>query len=123
MLIMMLLMAFPLLGIALFFFLPWQVALPCYLAGIAVSVVYHRAMNQSRKLRVTTGRRGMIGETATVTSWRSGEGTVRCHGETWRARTLDGAAIAPDDDVLVVDFSEPMVLFVRPLESPAEARP
>lgn len=117
MLLMMLLMAFPLIGVFLFFVLSWKIALPAYLVGVAISVFYHRIMVKSRTIRVKTGRRGMIGCTATVVDWHQGEGMVRCHGEFWKARMENGRSVSPGSEVLVVNVVEHLVLILRPLES------
>jgi membrane protein implicated in regulation of membrane protease activity len=122
MLLMMLLMAFPLIGVFLFFVLPWKAALPAYLVGVAISVFYHRIMVKSRMIRVKTGRRGMIGRTATVVDWHQGEGTVRCHGEFWKARMESGRSASPGSEVFVVDLVEHLVLILRPLESAPPTR-
>jgi membrane-bound ClpP family serine protease len=116
MLLMMLLMAFPVLGVALFFVTPWKVALPGYLAGTAIGVFYHLVMMKSRKIRVTTGHRGMVGQTATVITWGSAQGTVRCHGEIWKARTEHGGSMALGSEASVVDVKG-LVLVVRPMGS------
>lgn len=119
MLLMMLIMAFPLIGITLFFVLPLKISLPVYIAGAAVSIFYHRVMMRSQKLRVVTGHRGMIGRTATVISWRSDHGTVRCLGEFWNARTEDGGSASPGSQTLVVGVDR-LDLVLRPVASQAQ---
>jgi len=110
---MMLIMALPLLGIALFFFLPWRTALPIYLAGVVLSAFYHRAMMKAQRRRVTTGREGMVGTTARVVSWSGTRGIVHCNGETWQARGEGGAALIPGTEATIVGV-EHLELVVRP---------
>jgi membrane-bound ClpP family serine protease len=117
--LMILIMAFPLIGITLFFVLPLKISLPVYIFGTAVSIFYHRVMMRSQKLRVVTGHRGMIGRTATVMSWQSDHGTVRCLSEVWNARMEDGGSAAPGSQTLVVGV-ERLHLVLRPLGSGAQ---
>lgn len=116
MLLMMLIIAFPLIGIILFFVLPLKISLPVYIVGAAASIFYHRVMMRSQKLRVVTGHRGMIGRTATVISWQSDHGTVRCLSELWNARMEDGGSAAPGSRVLVVGVDR-LNLVLRPVAS------
>lgn len=104
MILMMVVMAFPVIGLVLFFFLPWRTALLVYLVGSAVAIFYHRAMMGSQRRRVATGRKGMLGQTATVFSWQSDRGTVRCHGELWKARMEDGGPAVPGAEAVVVEL-------------------
>jgi membrane protein implicated in regulation of membrane protease activity len=113
MILMMLIMALPLLGIALFFVLPWRTALPVYLIGLAISLIYHRAMMRSQKLRVRTGIKTMIGRPVTVISWQSDHGTVRCGDEIWSARALDDSSFVPGSKGVIVDL-EGLELVIRP---------
>ncbi len=48
---------------------------------------------RSRREAVVSGPEQMIGSEAVVVDWRGSAGTVRAHGETWRARAA--AALAP----------------------------
>ncbi len=101
---MMIMMAFPFLGIALFFLLPWPSALPLYLGGVVVSVFLHRAMARSMKLPVRMGRSSLIGQEAEVLSWDHSEGRVRCRGESWHARARDPQSFEPGERVEVVEL-------------------
>ncbi len=114
---MMLVMAFPVLGIALFFALPWPGALLLYAAGLALSLVFHRAMMTSMTRPVATGWRGMVGGTADVVAWASGHGTVRYQGELWRAREGDDAPLAPGAPVRIVRV-DGLELIVEPASDP-----
>jgi membrane protein implicated in regulation of membrane protease activity len=102
---MMIVMAFPLLGIALFFLLPWQTALPLYLGGLVLSLLLHRAMARSMKLPIRMGRGSLVGQEAEVLSWDHAEGRVRCRGESWHARARDPQGFDPGQRVEVVELA------------------
>lgn len=110
---MMLAMAFPVLGIALFFVLPWTIALPVYLCGTVLSLAMHRAMHKSMKLPLRTGGERLVGESAEVLSWRGHEGRIRCDGESWHAWARNSADLRPGDRVEVLSL-EGVTLKVAP---------
>lgn len=56
-----------------------------------------------RRYRVATGAEGMIGERAVVIATDGSEGTVRVHGEIWKARF--GSTRAVGDEVAVVEIN------------------
>lgn len=114
MLAMMVMMAFPLLGIALFFVLPWPSAVPLYLAGVLLSLLLHRAMARSMKLPVRMGRGSLIGQGAEVLSWDGYEGRVRCRGESWHAWARDPPDLRPGERVKVVDLEGVTLEVVSP---------
>jgi membrane-bound ClpP family serine protease len=113
MLLMAIIMALPVLGIGFFFVLPLPVALPAYLAAVALSAFYHWLMMKAIKEPVKTGRRGMVGLQAEVLEWQGESGQVRCRGEIWQAQVQNGARLSPGDKVEVVGVSG-MFLVVRP---------
>jgi membrane protein implicated in regulation of membrane protease activity len=99
MLLMMLIMLLPVLLIPMFFVAPLSLALPVYLVGLVLAVIYHAAMMAASSLPVVTGIRGMVGRSAEVVHWENDHGEVRCHGELWQAcrngsePSLDGGSI------------------------------
>jgi membrane-bound ClpP family serine protease len=101
MLPMMLLMAFPLLGLVLLFVLPPGLAIPLYLLGLILSGVTHWAMMRSMRIPLRTGPEGMIGARGRVLSWQQAGGFVSCQGEAWRARCLTDAPLIPGTEVEV----------------------
>lgn len=121
MFLMMLVMALPVLGLLLFLFLPWKTALVLYVAGTAVALFYHRLMMKSMKLRVTTGRRGMIGREVVVISGSSGFHMVRCGDEIWKAELRGGGSLPPGSEAVVVGVRG-LVLVLDPLPSQADRR-
>jgi membrane-bound ClpP family serine protease len=111
---MMLIMALPVVGLVLFAVLPMRIAVPGYVAGLALAGFYHWLMMTAMRRPVTTGRRGMIGMSGRVLSWEAGAGEIRCHGEIWTARTCGATPLAPGDRVGIVAV-ERMTLVVTPL--------
>jgi membrane protein implicated in regulation of membrane protease activity len=110
---MMLVMAFPVIGLLLFFLTPWTVAVPIYLVGVFVSAFYHHAMMSSMKLPVRTGAKGMAGRVATVTESSPGRMKVRCGSEIWAARSEDDLRLGTGTRVEVVEIAG-LSLVVRP---------
>jgi membrane protein implicated in regulation of membrane protease activity len=81
-----LLLAMPLLGLGLFVFLPWQVALPLYLIVDALSILLYSRIRHSMHQPVRSGREAMIGQTVTVTAVvATQDWQVRYHNELWGA--------------------------------------
>lgn len=114
MLVMMVVMLFPLLGLALFAWLPLRLSLPLYLAGLTASVLLHLAMARAQRLPVRTGREGLVGRTAQVEGWNGRAGWVRCGPERWRATTSTPTTLLAGDDVRVVAVRHLTLVVERP---------
>ena len=84
---MVIMMALPILGLALFYFLPFWIALPIYFCFLLLSGLMYfgmfSAMNKKRK--VQTGFEKMIDEEAVVIEEINPEGRVRIDDEKWVA--------------------------------------
>lgn len=107
-------MAFPVLGIALFYFFPWKTALPYYVIGCGLSVAMNWVMMRTIKLPVRTGMESLIGERVRVIAWEGAVGRVRCGGESWNAvadRKLD---LHPGDRVRITRV-EGVTLEIEPV--------
>ncbi len=78
-------LAIPVLALALFFFLPFRVALSIYLPVIAVSGFVYFKFIAAMRSKVQTGMEQMIGEEAVVTEDINPEGKVEIMDEIWRA--------------------------------------
>jgi membrane-bound ClpP family serine protease len=113
MLVMMVVMLFPVLGLALFYWLPLRAALPLYLAGLAASAILHLAMQGAMHLPVHTGREGMVGREAVVLSWAGAAGWVRCGPERWQAVAGHGETVRAGSAVRVVHV-DGLTLVVEP---------
>jgi membrane protein implicated in regulation of membrane protease activity len=107
-----LIMALPLLGVALFFAYPWRVALFPYILLVLVSAVFDVFMMRAMKLPVSTGREEMIGTTAVVLNWGDLSGQVAWKSEIWRA--LYQGRLAEGDTVVIEDVRG-VNLIVKPV--------
>ncbi len=80
-----LLLILPLLGLALFGFLPWQVALPLYVIILAGSIGMYWKIIQAQRRGPFIGKRAMVGDTAIVVRLEGNYVAVDYEGEIWRA--------------------------------------
>ncbi len=80
-----LLLLLPLVGLVLFIYLLWQVALPLYVIILIGSLALYWKIIKAQRQRPVTGRRAMIGNRAVVVSVKEGEVEVDYDGEIWRA--------------------------------------
>jgi membrane-bound serine protease (ClpP class) len=80
-----LLLVMPLLGLGLFVFLPWPIALPLYLIVDALSLFLCAKVRQSMHQPVRTGGEAMIGQMVTVAAIAGHGPQVRYHNELWGA--------------------------------------
>ena len=85
-------MALPILGLVLFYFLPFRMAFPIYLFLLFISGLMYYGMFtvMGRKRSVRTGFEEMIGEEALVVEDINPEGTVRIDDELWTATAWGG---------------------------------
>lgn len=81
-------LASPVLALPLFIVLPFNVALPVYLAVVLVSGLIYFKIIAAMKLKVQTGIEGMTGGKAVVVEDLKPEGKVRFGGEIWTATGL-----------------------------------
>lgn len=112
---MMLIMTFPVVGLALFLFLPVWIALPIYLAVLVIAISCHWLMMRSMRLRAQVGNEVMIGAIATVLDWRADKGQVQWNGEIWQAKAPADTTIRRGDRVIISGMSGLTVL-VKPVE-------
>jgi membrane-bound serine protease (ClpP class) len=68
---------------------------------------------RAQRLRVTTGREGMEGETGKARTRLEPEGSISVHGEIWQARSMSGMPIEAGSRVKVVKV-EGLLLYVLP---------
>ena len=89
---------------------PWG-----YVAVAAASVVEVAEVAAfiwySKRRRAVVGAEALVGTTARVVAECRPEGSVRVHGELWRARCATGAAVGED---VVVRHVEGLTLVVEP---------
>ena len=91
-----LLLLLPVIGLGLFLILPWAIALPAYLALVALSLWLYFKIMESMHRPVTTGSEGLVGEVAEV----GPDGSLRVRGERWLIAGRDG--LSPGQRVRVI---------------------
>ena len=109
-----LLLILPLLGLILFVFLLWQVALPLYMVMLVVSLAIYWKIIQAQRRRPVIGKRAMIGDRAVVVRIGGDAVEVEYEGEIWRA-------VSPEPlhqgQQVVIEGVEGLILRVAPLKS------
>jgi membrane-bound serine protease (ClpP class) len=109
-----LLLILPLLGLILFAFLLWQVALPLYMVMLVVSLAIYWKIIQAQRRRPVIGKRAMIGDRAVVVRVGGDAVEVEYEGEIWRA-------ISPEPlhqgQQVIIESVEGLILRVVPLKS------
>ncbi|MCX7827632.1 MAG: NfeD family protein [Thermanaerothrix sp.] len=89
---------------------PWWMWLILVGAVVLVAILSVRALRQ----KPSFGLEGMEGAQAVALTDLSPGGTVFCHGEIWKARSLAGRL--PKGASVVVERVDGLVLLVRPIE-------
>jgi membrane-bound serine protease (ClpP class) len=105
------LMVILLLGLLLFIFLPWQIALPLYVPIVVVSLIIGRKGMLAQRQPPVSGREVMVGDRAVVTSVTTDEVEVHYRGETWRA--VSSEPLHPGQPV-IIEAVEGLTLQVSP---------
>ena len=105
----------PLLGLVLFKFLPWRVALPLYVVILIVSFGLFWKIVQAQRRRPIIGKRAMIGDRAVAVSVKRDEVKVDYRGETWRA--VSPQPLRQGQQV-IIEGMEGLTLQVAPLSIP-----
>jgi membrane protein implicated in regulation of membrane protease activity len=100
----------PLIGLALFLFLPWTIALPSYLVIVALSLWLYMKIMKSMQQPVATGIEGLMGRVGQVEP----DGRLALGNERWQIANA-GDDLAPGQQVRIVGF-EDMHLEVQPLD-------
>jgi len=106
-----LILILPLVGIILFIFLVWPVALPLYLIILIGSIaIYWKIIRAQRKTPII-GKRAMIGDQAAVIKAEGGDIEVEYQGEIWRA--VSGQSLQVGQTV-IIEGVEGLILRVKP---------
>ncbi len=105
-------------GADIAFRVTWPVLASTAGASAAFFVLALGYAMRARRRKVVSGSEQMIGIEGRVVAWDGLAGSVRVHGEIWRARA--DAPLAPGDDISVVS-REGLTLTVRPSPSTGEA--
>ena len=108
-----LLLILPLLGLVLFVFLLWQVALPLYMVMLVISLGIYWKIIQAQRRRPVIGKRAMIGGRAVVVRVEEDAIEVEYEGEIWRA-------ISPEPlhqgQQVIIESVEGLILRMAPLK-------
>jgi membrane protein implicated in regulation of membrane protease activity len=75
----------PLFGLAVFWILPLEIALPLYILILLVSGILYYSIMKAMMTPVTTGAKGMIGLVGKIVENKNGKTLVRVHNELWYA--------------------------------------
>ncbi|MFQ5864937.1 MAG: NfeD family protein [bacterium] len=79
----------PVLGLAVFWFLRFSLALPAYVVILILSALVYLVIMQAMKKSVQTGPEGLLHEMVEVLEPLRLEGHVRVHGEIWKAESSE----------------------------------
>ena len=104
------------------FALAWPLLAGVAVAGLAATLLVARLALSSRRRRVVTGRRGLIGKPATVDDWAGGRGHVFCDGERWTAVSDDAHAAGAAARVVAVTGNT-LTISAAPAAGPPEPDP
>jgi membrane protein implicated in regulation of membrane protease activity len=108
-----LLLMSPVIGLALFLFLPWTIALPSYLVIVALSFGLYMKIMKSMRRPVTTGIEGLMGRVGQVEP----DGSLVLGTERWQiANPQDD--LVPGQQVRIIGFKD-MQLEVQPIDKAA----
>lgn len=111
-------LSIPVIGLTLFLFLPWPVALAIYIPLLVASLFVFFAVIKTMRSPITTGPWGLVGSTAEVVSKLEGIGPanylVFCQGETWSAICTE--ALNPGEKVRIMSLKgiKPVVVRMAP---------
>lgn len=107
-----LLFLMPLLGLGLFFFLPFWMALPAYSLSLGISALVFYRVIEDKKIPAKNGPEGLV-DTESVVVKGGEEPVVRCRNELWGANSSSPLAKGTRVRILRV---EGMKLSVLPLK-------
>ena len=108
-----LLLLLPLVGLVLFIYFLWQVALPLYVIILIASLALYWKIIKAQRRTPVMGKRAMIGDPAMVVSVKEGEVEVDYQGEIWRAVSSQPLRI---DQKVIIEGVEGLILRVVPLK-------
>jgi membrane protein implicated in regulation of membrane protease activity len=113
-----LLLLLPLVGLVLFIYLLWQIALPLYVIILIASLALYWKIIKAQRRKPITGKRAMVGDPAIVVSVKEGEVEVDYQGEIWRA--ISSQPLQADQKV-IIEGVEGLILRVVPLKPGEDA--
>jgi membrane protein implicated in regulation of membrane protease activity len=107
-----LLLFLPVLALGLFFWFPWQFALPFYIFILIFSIIAYRKALEAQRQPPVMGRREMIGERAVVIGAEKGKVEVEYKGEIWSAVSTQPLESGQE---VIIEKVEGLMLKVGPL--------
>lgn len=79
---------------------PLVITIVVLLMAVLVFVVY-RAITSTAKMKVTGGKKGMLGLPGNVVTPLDPEGLIRVHGELWKAKCTDDTIVTQEKVIVV----------------------
>lgn len=107
-----LILLLPVLGLAVFGFLPLSAALPAYAVILAISLVFYYFIMLAMHRPVVTGAEEIRRTTGTVLEVRGRKLLVRVRGEIWSAESPERLRIG---DIVRITGLDGLVLRVQPI--------
>jgi membrane protein implicated in regulation of membrane protease activity len=102
----------PVLGLLLFAFLPWRIALPFWLIILGLSLLSSwKHMRSQKKMPLVIGKKAMIGDRAVVKQIVEQKVEVDYKGELWQS--VSDVPLSPGQEVIILRI-EGLVLHVVP---------
>ena len=101
----------PVLGLVVFWLLPFQAALVVYALIVLASIAAYVAIARAMRSPVETGSEGLVGQRGEVVEAEGGKPRVSVEGEFWHAVSND--ELAPGDRVEIVAVEGGLTLRVR----------
>jgi len=101
----------PLVGLVLFFYLVWRVALLLYVIILIASLALYWKIIKAQRRTPVMGKRAMIGDQAVVVRVEADEVEVEYQGETWRAVS---AQPLRNGQNVIIEGVEGLTLRVKP---------
>lgn len=110
----------PIFGLAVFFVLPIEAAVPIYLTISAIGLLVYAKIVKALHAPVAVGREGMIGKDALVASNLQPKGLIRYRGELWTA--IGKEPVRSGERVRIVAVNRNALLVERCRERAAAAK-
>jgi membrane-bound ClpP family serine protease len=94
----------PIFGLPIFWFFPFNIALPVYLFIVGMSMLIYYKIYQAMRARVHNGLEAMLGKTGVVLKNIDPEGKIKYATEIWHA-VADGKKFLAGEKVVINGFS------------------
>ena len=108
----------PIFGLPVFWFFPFNIALPVYLFIVGISMLLYYKIFKAMRARVHNGLEAMLGKTGVVLKNIDPEGKIKYATEIWNA-VAEGKKLLEGEKVVINGFSYGMRVIVA--EPPVES--